>query len=186
MYDNKKPIFIVSGVAGSGKGSVLSAIKNNPEYNFSISCTTRKPRINEIDGKDYHFLSKYDFQRAINNNDFLEWEKVHTDYYGTRKQDFEDLLKEDKIIFLELDVKGGLNIKKLYNNVILIFIDPPSIDICLERLSARNTEDKDSLEIRKSRYSMEIEASKNYDYHIINNDLATAQKELLQIIKKYS
>ncbi len=185
MYNNKQPIFVVSGVAGSGKGSVLSIIKNNPEYNFSISCTTRKPRENEIDGKDYHFLSKDAFEKAINNDEFLEWEKVHTCFYGTRKKDFEKMLTENKIIFLELDVKGGLNIKKMYSNVILIFIDPPSINICLERLSARNSEDKNSLDIRKSRYSMEMEASKSYDYHILNNDLATAQNELLDIVKKY-
>lgn len=181
---NKK-IIAISGVAGSGKGSVWRVLKNYPDkFGISVSYTTRKRREGETDGREYHFVSDEEFDFAVKSDEFLEWEQVHLDRYGTKKDDFERIMASSKTPVLEIDVKGVKDIKKRFDNVLTIFITAPSLEVAMERLKKRGTEDKKSFEKRIARYHSEMEYAKNYDHIIINDNLERAQKELLGIINK--
>jgi len=178
-------IIIISGVAGSGKGSVWSILKKYPEkYCYSVSYTSRKKRKGEIEGIDYHFINEKEFDQAVKNNEFLEWEQVHFDKYGTKADDFNKIISSGKIPVLILDVKGMLSIKKKYDHVISIFIVAPTIEEAMSRLKKRGSETEETLKKRISRYKMEMAYAKDYDYVIVNDNLERAQKELLSIIKR--
>jgi len=179
----EKPIIIISGVAGSGKGSVWSILKKYPDkFGISISYITRVPREDEADGLDYNFISEKEFNEAVKNGEFLEWEQVHFDKYGTKKKDFDQIIAGGKIAVLELDVKGMAHIKKKYDNIISFFITTPTMDDAMKRLKLRRTEDAKSLKKRISRYKMEMSYAKNYDHIIVNDSLERAQKEILDYL----
>ena len=184
MDISKNKIIIISGVAGSGKDSVFSVLKKYPKkYCYSVSYTSRKPREGEVNGADYQFISQREFDIAIEKNQFLEWEQVHFDKYGTKKYDFEKIISSGKIPVLILDVKGMMSFKKKYDNVISIFIVAPTIEEAMRRLKKRNTETEKTLKKRISRYKMEMSCAKDYDYIIVNDDLERTQKELLSVIE---
>lgn len=183
MNKLNKNVVIISGVAGSGKGSVWSVLRNYPDkFGISISYTTRPPREGETDGVEYNFISEQEFDQAVKNNEFLEWEEVHFDKYGTKKADLDAIIAKGLIPVLELDVKGMEHIKKMYDNIISIFITTPTMEDAMERLKKRGTETEATLKKRISRYKMEMAYAKNYDYIIVNGDLERAQKELLNIL----
>ena len=183
MKNLKDKIIIISGVAGSGKGSVWSVLRNYPDkFGISISYTTRSKREGETDGVDYHFISEQEFDQAFKNNEFLEWENVHFDKYGTKKADFDEIISGGRIPVLELDVKGTVEVKKIYPNNLCIFITTPIMEDAMERLKKRGTETAETLNKRISRYKMEVAYAKDYDYIIVNDDLKRAQQELLAII----
>jgi len=184
MKITNKKIIVISGVAGSGKDSVFSILKKYPKkYCYSVSYTSRKPRVGEVNGVDYNFVSQREFDIAIEKNQFLEWEQVHFDKYGTKKYDFEKIISSGKIPVLILDVKGMMSFKKKYDNVISIFIVAPTIEEAMRRLKKRNTETEKTLKKRISRYKMEMSCAKDYDYIIVNDDLERTQKELLSVIE---
>lgn len=173
---NKK-IIAISGVAGSGKGSVWGILKNYPEkFAISVSYTTREPREGEINGREYHFVSDQEFDLAVKNGEFLEWEQVHLDKYGTKKKDFENLISSGKTPVLEIDVKGVKNIRGKFDNVFSVFIIAPSLEVAMERLRKRGTEDQKSFKKRITRYNFEIKYAKDYDCIIVNDNLNRAQK----------
>lgn len=186
MNKSKSKIIVISGVAGSGKGSVWSVLKNYPDkFGISISYTSRKPREGEANSVDYNFISEQEFDKAVKEGEFLEWENVHFDKYGTNKADFEQILASGKIAVLELDVKGMENIADKYKNITSIFITTPTMEDAMKRLKKRGTEDERTLEKRISRYKMEMTYAKNYDHIIVNDDLKRAQEELLEILSIY-
>ncbi len=179
---------IVSAPSGSGKTTLLhglfEALPNI--FGFSISATTRKPRENEVDGKDYYFISEQEFQEKIRNDAFLEYEQVYQGlYYGTLKSEIQRInLLGQKAVF-DVDVKGGVNIKKtLTNQAYSIFIMPPDILTLEKRLLKRNTETKESLNKRLQRAEMEIEYSKYFDKVIVNDNLTKATQEFIDCIKQ--
>lgn len=181
---NKKTIIAISGVAGSGKGSVWKVLRNYPEkFAISTSYTTREPREGEVEGGEYHFISDQEFDLAVKNNEFLEWEQVHLDRYGTKRKDFEKLIYSGKNPVLEIDVKGVKNIRKRYNNIFTVFITAPSLKVAVSRLKKRGTENEKSLNKRISRYNLEMKYAKDYDSIIVNDDLERARKELIEILK---
>jgi guanylate kinase len=185
MNRNNKQIIAVSGVAGSGKGSVWGILKEYPEkFCFSVSYTSRAKREGEVDDREYRFITGAEFDKAIDGGEFLEWENVHLDKYGTKKKDFEELLSSGKIVMIEIDVKGAKNLLNKFENVLTIFITTPNLESAMERLEKRGTENKKSLEKRISRYNFEMEFAKEYDYIIVNDDLGRAQKELLEIVNR--
>lgn len=176
-------IIAISGVAGSGKGSVWKILKKYPEkFAFSVSYTTRELREGEVEGREYHFISDEEFDLAVKNGQFLEWEQVHLDKYGTKKKDFEALIKSGKIPVLEIDVLGVKNIKEKFGNVFSIFITTPSLEAAMKRLKKRGTEDQKSFNKRITRYHFETKRAKEYDHTIINDNLERARKELLRIV----
>lgn len=180
---NKK-LYVISGSSGVGKGTVLKGFLNqNPHFMLSISCTTRSPRQGEIDGVNYFFLTKEDFQKCIDGNKFLEWAEFAGNRYGTKKKYINQCLEEGKNIILEIDTKGALQVKKQMPSAVLIFIAPPSIKALEERLRGRHTEDEATIQKRLNEVKEELKRAESFDYKIINDDLQNAIKELEKIVE---
>ena len=147
----------------------------------SVSCTTRKPRAGEIDGKHYFFISKEEFLRRIEEKDFLEYDEHFGNYYGTPRSFVEETLKTKSVI-LEIDVVGSLNVKKEFPELVLVMIAPPSVEELKRRLIGRGSEDEESLKTRLARLDYELAQRDKYDYYIVNDDLDTAIAEVEAIL----
>jgi guanylate kinase len=185
--ETKKEVIIISSVSGGGKNTIIREIlKSYPDkFRVAITATTRKPRSNERHGKDYYFLSKEEFIKMIENNQLIEYAKVHENYYGIPLWELHKALEEKRILILNIDYQGMRTIKNKFNNKVLsIFLMPPSKEVWLERLKKRNTESEEELKIRIYEGEKEIEAAKEYDYVIINDDLERCKEEIISILKK--
>lgn len=182
----KGKLIIISGPSGSGKSTIREKIvKNNKNIWYSISMTTRKPRINEKNEIDYYFVTKEEFLTEIKNNNFYEYAEVYKDiFYGTPKNKVQEMLNKGYDVILEIDVDGALQIKKQDNNAILIFIMPPSIEELKNRLENRKTDSKDKIKERLNKALYEISFKDKYDYIVLNDDIEKATKEIETIIKK--
>jgi guanylate kinase len=184
----KGKLIILSAPSGSGKSTMIDHIVSERlPLSFSVSATSRKPRGQEKHGVEYYFLTPEDFREKINFDHFIEYEEVYPDhFYGTLRSEVEDQLNQGKHVILDVDVAGGLNIKKLYgNNALLIFIQPPSINELEKRLINRGT---DSLEIIKDRIAKaeyELSLASQYDRVIVNDDLSKAKQEIIKIITNF-
>ncbi len=179
----KKKLFVISGSSGVGKGTVLKGfLAKNPNFMLSISCTTRAPRKGEVDGVNYFFLTKEEFQNCIDNNKFLEWAEFAGNRYGTKKKYINQCLEEGKDIILEIDTQGALQVKKQMPEAVLIFICPPSIEALENRLRGRHTEDESTIQRRLQEVKIELERAENFDYKVVNDDLDNAIAELENII----
>lgn len=179
----KKKLFVISGSSGVGKGTVLKGfLAKNPNFMLSISCTTRAPRKGEVDGINYFFLTKEEFQSCIDNNKFLEWAEFAGNRYGTKKKYINQCLDEGKDIILEIDTQGALQVKKQMPEAVLIFICPPSIEALENRLRGRHTEDESTIKRRLQEVKIELERAENFDYKVVNDDLDNAIAELENII----
>ncbi len=179
----QKKLFVISGSSGVGKGTVLKGfLQKNPNFMLSISCTTRKPRQGEVDGVNYFFLSKEDFQNCIDNDKFLEWAEFAGNRYGTKRKYIKQCLEEGKDIILEIDTQGALQVKKQMPEAVLIFICPPSIEALENRLRGRHTEDEAAIQKRLDEVKIELERAENFDYKVVNDDLDNAISELENVI----
>ena len=177
-------LFVLSGPSGVGKGTLAKKlIERNPNYALSISCTTRAPRDGETDGREYFFISKEDFLSKIENQGFLEYSNHFENYYGTPKDFVLDKLNTHDVL-LEIDVNGGLNVKKSYEKAVLIMILPPSLEEVKRRLIKRGTESMEKIELRMTRIEYELAKKDDYDYSVVNDDLITAVQQIEEIIKK--
>ena len=177
-YQHKLILFC--GPSGSGKTTIVHhLLKKFPMMRFSVSATTRPKRENETDGIDYHFLSPEEFRTKIANNEFLEWEEVYNDrYYGSLKSEVDRILNEGNIALFDIDVVGGLNIRKNYGRQLLdVFVMPPSVDELHKRLVARATEDEESLRKRLDKAEEEMHAAFQFNHVIVNIDLQKAIQE---------
>ena len=199
----KGKTIIISGFSGSGKGTIVKKLLNeNNNYEISISCTTRKKRDSEIDGKSYFFISKEKFEDMINKDLFLEYAHYVDNYYGTPKEYVISELEKGKNVILEIEVQGALKVKQQYKDALLIFILPPSAKILYDRMKHRNTETEEQIKNRLKRSLDEIEYIDNYDKVLVNDDLSICvenikkieedknivddnDKEIKYIIKKY-
>lgn len=178
-----KKLFVISGSSGVGKGTVLKGfLEKNPNFMLSISCTTRAPRKGEVDGVNYFFLSKEEFQNCIDNDKFLEWAEFAGNRYGTKKKYIKQCLEEGKDIILEIDTQGALQVKKQMPEAVLIFICPPSLETLENRLRGRHTEDEATIQKRLQEVKIELERAENFDYKVVNDDLENAIAELEKII----
>jgi len=181
-------VIIFSAPSGSGKTTVVNHLLNViPELGFSISATTRKPRINEENGREYYFLDENDFNAKVANNEFLEHEEVYKGiHYGTLKSEVERLWSVGKTVVFDVDVLGGMNIKKQYGEAALsVFLRPPSIDILMERLKKRSTEVEHQLNMRIAKAQEELKYENKYDVVIINDQLSLALTEAETIVKNF-
>lgn len=185
MAVNKAQLFVFSAPSGSGKTTIVrEVLKCFPDFVFSISATTRKRRSSEKNGIDYFFISEDEFKHKIANGEFVEWEKFYDYFYGTIKKLIDDNIAKDLCTVFEVDVKGALNIKKVYPNSVLIFIAPPSIEELKKRLIDRNTETDEDLRKRIERAEMELGFKDRFDYVVSNIDLELAKKEVKKILEK--
>lgn len=183
--DTTGKLFVFSAPSGSGKTTIVrKLLREFDDLVFSISATTRKRRGNEVEGKDYFFISEEEFKRKIENEEFIEWEKFYGYYYGTLKSFVDKQLEQNKSVLLEVDVKGAVRIKKKYSNSVLIFIAPPSKEVLKQRLINRKTETAEDLQKRIERAEMELEYRNKFDYVVINENLDKAIEEVKKIVKK--
>lgn len=189
-----KGVLIFSAPSGSGKTTILKRIfdKYPGMFGFSISATNRPARHGEEDGKDYYFLSDELMKEKIERGDFLEWEEVYRGrYYGTLRSELDRIWSEGKVVVFDVDVRGGVNIKRmLKDNAFSIFIMPPSVEELENRLRLRGTETEESLKERISRARMELSMSCNFDRVILNDDLQEAvqavEEAILQQMEKWN
>ena len=181
-----KNLIIVSAPSGTGKTTICKVLQERDKtINFSVSCTTRKPRAGEKDGVDYKFMDAKEFKDGIDNSSFAEWEKIHGNYfYGTLVSTLTDAVSHKQLLLLELDVKGAMAIKNLYpNNTISIFIEPPSLEELKLRLENRGTESNNNIIKRLERLHDEISFKPKFDFCIINDNINRAVNEIIKIIK---
>jgi len=182
-------VIILSAPSGAGKTTLAQYLLNKPELKlkFSISATTRGPRKGEIDGKDYYFLTNKDFKKKLENGEFIEWEEVYKNiFYGTLKSEINRIFAEGYNILFDVDIKGGLNLKKYFTNKALsIFISPPSLKELQKRLIERHTETPETLKKRLERAQKELLYIDKFDKVIINNDLEKAKKEIYNMVKEF-
>ena len=173
-------LIVFSAPSGAGKTTIVHHLLNqNLGLEFSISACSRSKRKNEINGKDYYFLSTKEFKQKINNNEFVEWEEVYPDhFYGTLKAELERIWDNGHHVIFDVDVVGGLNIKNSYpKETLAIFVQPPSVKELRERLYKRSTDSRQNIEKRISKSEKEISYSKKFDTIIINDKLEDAISE---------
>lgn len=185
MEKQYNKIILITAPSGSGKTSIVNHLmKRFPSLEFSVSATTRKPRKNEKDGKDYYFISEGDFKEKIHNKEFLEWEMVYEGkYYGTLKSDMSRIWSEKKVPVLDIDVQGAIHVQQQYPvNTIAVFIQAPSVDELKRRLQKRGSETEDSLLARLNKSTYEMTFKNHFENIIINENFETACKEVEKII----
>ena len=179
---------MVSAPSGSGKTTLVRALlSENLPLSFSISATTRKPRGDEVNGVDYHFLSTLEFKKFIEQEAFIEYEEVYPNkFYGSLKTDVERNWESGKHVIFDIDVIGALNIKKKYpNQTLSIFINPPNINVLEERLRSRGTDSETALLERIQKANEEIKFLEKFDKSIINDDLEKSKKQIIEVVKDF-
>ncbi|CAG7584934.1 guanylate kinase [Peptoniphilus senegalensis] len=176
-------LLVLSGPSGSGKGTVSEALmKNNDDIIFSTSVTTRTPRPGEVNGENYFFATREEFEKMVENDELLEHAFVHTNYYGTPKQFVFDEIEKGEIVLLEIDVQGALQVKKKYKEAVFIFLIPPTMDELKSRLVKRDTETEDEIETRYKNAFKELDFVGEYDYFVINDVIDNAVRDIETII----
>jgi guanylate kinase len=188
MTDNQGKLIIICAPSGSGKTTIIKAVLNElKNLEFSVSATSRPSRQGEVDGKDYYFLSEDDFRKKIENGDFLEWEEVYKgSFYGTLKSELKRIWEKNSHVIFDVDVLGGLSIKKQFpHNSLAVFIQPPSVEELKHRLFGRGTETLETIAKRVERAEYEIGFANQFDVQIINDDLQTAIDATLQSISRF-
>lgn len=181
-------VIIFSAPSGSGKTTLVKhCLEHFPELEFSISCTTRNPRGTEKDGVDYHFISPEKFRQKIWEEAFVEFEEVYENkYYGTLKSEVERIWNDGKTVIFDVDVKGGIALKKYFGEQALsIFIMPPSIQELERRLIARATEDADTIQTRVEKAEQEMTFQNEFDKILVNTDLETAKAEIEKLLSEF-
>lgn len=181
-------LIIFSAPSGAGKTTLVKhLLKLNLDLEFSVSATSRKKRSGETHGEDYYFLSAEEFRSRIISNEFLEWEEVyHNHFYGTLKSEVERIWAEGHHVIFDVDVVGGLNIKKQYkDNALAVFVMPPSPGHLEDRLRGRSTESEENLKKRLDKAHHELSFSKQFDVVLINDDLEKAKKEAVYLVENF-
>ncbi|MCF7800405.1 MAG: guanylate kinase [Candidatus Marinimicrobia bacterium] len=188
MHERGK-LIVVAGPSGAGKGTLEARLMEKyPQIQFSVSVTTRPPRDYEVDGIHYFFIDQPSFIKKIQKNELVEWQEVYNKnghLYGTLRSFVEDALSSGKILLIDIDIKGGLNVKAQYpEDTVSIFIRPPSKDALLERLKRRGTDSPEQIQIRLERMPEEVALGEHFDEQIINDDLEEATRQMITIVEK--
>ncbi|MPQ42457.1 guanylate kinase [Clostridium tarantellae] len=180
---NKGVLIVISGPSGAGKGTICKALlEKNEDIFISVSATTRNPREGEVDGVNYHFLSKEQFLRRVEEDDFLEWAEVYGNYYGTPKSNVEKLLDEGKNVILEIDIQGALKVKEKAREGVFIFILPPSMEELKQRIIKRGSETPESLMTRFKSAYQEINYVSKYNYAVVNDNVEDAVNKIESVL----
>ena len=178
----KGVLAVISGFSGAGKGTIMKELIRQYPYFLSVSATTRKPREGEIDGREYFFHTKEEFEHMIAEGELIEWAEYVGHYYGTPKKAVEQQLAEGKDVLLEIEMQGGMLVKDQFPEAVLIFITPPSYAELKSRLQGRGTESTEEIERRLARAGEEVAYMKSYDYIVVNDELAEAVSRVNNII----
>lgn len=184
MQNKRGLLIVVSGPSGAGKGTVLAhTIANYPKLRYSVSVTTRKPRAGEKEGVNYYFKTLEEFQELLSKGEFLEYQRVYDNYYGTPLSKVRQQLDEGYDVVLEIDVKGALEVKNKYPDAVMIFISPAKRETIEERLRGRSTESEEQLKIRTESAIEEIKQAVFYDYIVVNEDALEGAQDIIAIIE---
>lgn len=187
MAQSHRKIFIFSAPSGSGKTTIVNSILSEGKYplEFSVSATSRQPRGNEKNGIEYYFLSPEEFRQKIDADEFLEWEQVYTDtYYGTLRSELSRIWNKGCAVILDVDVMGGLNVKRLYpEETCLIFVMPPSVEELRRRLEGRGTDSQDKIDMRIRKAKQEMGYATQFDHIVVNDTLEDAICKARSIIE---
>ena len=183
--NQKGLLVIISGPAGSGKGTIVSRLRELAPFDFSVSATTRKPRPGEQHGVHYYFVDKTEFEKKIAEGEMLEYAQYVGNYYGTPKKPVEEALSEGKNIILDIEVKGALQIKEKMPEAIMIYVLPPDYETLLARIRGRGTETEEVIQKRMNEAKTEIKTFPRYDYVVINRDggIERAAEDVLTILR---
>ena len=181
---HKGILIVMSGFSGAGKGTIVKEMLNRykDEYKLSISATTRQPRVGEVDGESYFFLTKDKFESMIDNDGFVEWAEYVGNYYGTPKKWVDEQLEAGNKIILEIEMQGALKVRQRFKDALLLFITPPDYVTLKERLINRGTEDMETVQNRLKRAVKETEYIEQYNHVIVNNDVIEAAEEIHDIV----
>ncbi len=186
---NKGKLLVFSAPSGSGKTTIVRHLLKQEDLNleFSVSAATREPRGQEVDGKDYYFMSIEQFKKHIKAEDFVEWEEVYRDnFYGTLKSEVERIWAKGKNVIFDIDVAGGLRIKsKFPQETLAVFVKPPSVDELKRRLKERSTESDDKINMRIAKAHVELATAPQFDKIIKNYDLDVAKEDAYQLVKDF-
>lgn len=188
MVDAKHNAVIFSAPSGAGKTTIVHYLRSRfPQLEFSVSATSRPPRGNEQHGVDYYFLSQEDFDARVGRNEFVEWESVYQGQcYGTLKAEVERIWKKGHCVIFDVDVKGGLNLKRLFGaQALSVFVVPPSIAALEERLRFRATEPEEKIQMRLAKAGQELQFASQFDVQLLNADLETAKAEAVALIGQF-
>lgn len=188
MAENKTKrgsLIVISGFSGVGKGTVVKRLVSDFGYNLSVSATTRSPRDGEVNGREYYFMDRSEFENLIDYGGFIEWTQYVENYYGTPKKYVEEGLEAGRDIILEIEVMGALNVKEQFPDALLIFISAPSIAELKNRLAGRGTESEETIIKRLKKATEEAEDMDKYDYVIVNDDLEECIRTVDSVIKSY-
>lgn len=189
---SKSLLVILAAPSGTGKSTICKELlKRNKDWNFSVSVTTREPRDGEVDEQDYKFISNSEFEHFVKFGDFIEWEIVHGNKYGTLWQTIDDALDSKKVMILDIDVKGAMSIREEHpEETLLIFIEPPGLNIneqkeaLNDRLVKRGNEQELAIKHRLKRFETEMEFKEKFDYHFVNENLNKAIDKVEKLIKR--
>ena len=188
MKSVKRKLVIISAPSGAGKTTIVSHLLGKSlNLDFSVSATTRQPRGQETEGKEYYFISPDDFKKRIQNDEFVEWEEVYKDhFYGTLKSEINRIWSKGKHVLFDVDAKGGVNLKNIFGNkAIAIFIMPPSVAELEKRLLNRGTDDRSKIKTRVEKAIEEMKLANQFDNIIINNNLEHAKKEAYKLVSGF-
>jgi len=188
VKSNDTRVLILSAPSGAGKSTIVNhLLKSGLPLGFSVSATSRKPRGHEVNGREYYFIKAAEFKRKIKAGEFLEWQEVYENhYYGTLRKEIERINNEGRIPLFDVDVKGGINLKKIFgDNALAIFIMPPSVEELRARLIKRGTDSSDEINMRVEKAFSEILLADSFDRVIINDDLDRACREIGSVINSF-
>ncbi len=180
-------LVVISAPSGGGKTTIIRKVleRHDPRFVYSVSCTTRKPRQNEVDGKDYFFLSEAEFKKRIAEGEFIEWAIVHDNYYGTSRATIDHFLRQGKVVLLDIDIQGGIEVKRIYGDqALLIFIKPPSMHDLERRLRSRQSDSDAVIRKRLENARHELKKQSQYDAVITNDILENTVDQVIETIEK--
>lgn len=179
-------LIIISGPSGSGKSTICRRLLEDDRFKWSISATTRKPRPGEVDGREYHFLTRQEFEQGIRRGDFIEYAEVSGNLYGTPKEKLLQELDKGNVLIAEVDVQGGMNLMRAFPQAISIFVEPPGLDTSIleERLRKRGKDDEKTIKERLALAPQEMEVRSRYKFQVTNDSVERAVAEIRNIIEQ--